>query len=223
MIVNKYTKKIHEKYPDFTVALGNEIYLIDERKTGLRKYYHFILIAKDRIGYRGITELSSIAWLNSYVDRRMERVPLLKSELKDVMTKFKGHIIGTTACIGSELGQTILNLETSEKTKDQEGIIQYHNQIVDYMKFCIDVFGKDNFYIECAPATSKDQITVNKRLLRIAESFGVNMCVATDAHYPTKADRFIHKAYLNSKNGEREVDDFYEFTYLMDESETRKL
>ena len=223
MIVNKYTKKIHEKYPDFTVALGNEIYLIDERKTGLRKYYHFILIAKDRIGYRGITELSSIAWLNSYVDRRMERVPLLKSELKDVMTKFKGHIIGTTACIGSELGQTILNLETSEKTKDQEGIIQYHNQIVDYMKFCIDVFGKDNFYIECAPATSKDQITVNKRLLKIAKSFGVNMCVATDAHYPTKVDRFIHKAYLNSKNGEREVDDFYEFTYLMDESETRKL
>ena len=27
--VNQYAKKIKENYPDFTIALGNEIYLID--------------------------------------------------------------------------------------------------------------------------------------------------------------------------------------------------
>ena len=42
------------------------------------------------------------------------------------------------------------------------------------------------------------------------------MVVGTDAHYLTKEDRPIHKAYLNSKEGDREVDSFYEFTYLMD-------
>lgn len=222
MIVNKYAKKIKETNPDFTIALGNEIYLTDTRDMG-QKYYHFILIAKDEIGYRGLKELSSIAWMNSYYDRRMERVPLLKSELKDVMARFKGHIIATTACIGGELGQSILNLAKAERTEDTLEIRKYHNQIVNLITYCIDIFGKDDFYIECAPANNADQIIANKRMLSISEAFDVKMCIGTDAHYLTKEDRYVHKAYLNSKGGEREVDSFYEFTYLMDEQETREL
>lgn len=222
MAVNKYAKKIKESNPDFVIALGNEIYLTDTRDLGQR-YYHFILLAKDEIGYRGLKELSSIAWMNGYYDRRMERVPLLKSELKDVMQRFKGHIIGTTACIGGELGSTILNLESCEKVNDIANAQRYHKQIVDFMTFCIDVFGHDDFYIECAPAAYEDQIIANKRMLKISEAFDVNMCIGTDAHYLTKEDRYIHKAYLNSKGGEREVDSFYEFTRLMDENETREL
>lgn len=222
MRVNKYAKKIKETNPSFVIALGNEIYLTDTRDLGQR-YYHFILIAKDEIGYRGLKELSSIAWMNGYYDRRMERVPLLKSELKDVMQRFKGHIIGTTACIGGELGQSILNLNNCEEIKDEVNAKRYHQQIVDFITFCIDVFGQDDFYIECAPASYPDQIIANKRMLKIAEAFSVNMCIGTDAHYLTKEDRYVHKAYLNSKGGEREVDSFYEFTRLMDETETREL
>lgn len=39
--------------------------------------------------------------------------------------------------------------------------------------------------------------------------------VTTDAHYYTADKRQIHKAFLNSKDGDREVDDFYATTYLM--------
>lgn len=217
--VNKYAKKLRETNPDFTVALGNEIYLTDTRDMGQR-YYHFILIAKDALGYRGLKELSSIAWINSYYDRRMERVPLLKQELKDIMPKYKGHIIATTACVGGELGQAILGLNACEEVRDEENAVRYHNQIIDFMKYCIDVFGKDDFYIECQPATYEDQVIVNKRALKIANSFGVKMCIGTDAHYLAKEDRYIHKSYLNSKGGEREVDSFYEFTYVMTVQET---
>ena len=49
------------------------------------------------------------------------------------------------------------------------------------------------------------------------------MVVGTDAHYLTKDYRPIHKAYLNSKEGDREVDAFYEFTYLMDYDEVTVL
>lgn len=45
------------------------------------------------------------------------------------------------------------------------------------------------------------------------------MVIGTDAHYLTAADRPIHKAYLNSKEGEREIDSFYKFTYLMSSDE----
>ena len=221
MEVNQYAKELREKNPDFTIALGNEIYLTDTRDRGQR-YYHFILIAKDAIGHRQLRELSTIAWKNSYVDRKMERVPLLKSELKEIVSKNKGHLIATTACIGGELGTEILKAEEAEAAKDQDTAYQHLQKIYDLITFCIDLFG-DDFYIECAPSTKDDQIRVNKRSKRIAEAFNLKMVVGTDSHYLTKAERQVHKAYLNSKEGEREVDDFYEFSRLMDSDEIFEL
>ena len=87
VILDKLAAKIAETHPDFRIALGNEIYLVDKREMG-QKYYHFILIAKDEIGNRAIRELSSTAWYHSYVDRGLERVPTLKSELVDLMQKY---------------------------------------------------------------------------------------------------------------------------------------
>ena len=188
-----------------------------------QKYYHFILLAKDNIGYRALKELSSIAWMNSYYDRRLERVPTLKSELANIMKNYKGHVIATTACIGGELGVSILNLTACEEVNDNNNAQRYHNQIVDFIKFCINVFGEDDFYIEAAPAASPEQIVVNKRLWSIAHAFNIKMCVGNDAHYLTKEDRYVHKAYLKSKDGEREVDSFYEFCYLKTEDEARAI
>ena len=119
MEVNQYAKKIKEKHPDFVIALGNEIYLTDTRDRG-QKYYHFILIAKDAEGHKALREMSTQAWRNSYVDRKLERVPLLKSELTDIMSRYRGHVIATTACIGGELGTEILLAEEAEAVRDYD-------------------------------------------------------------------------------------------------------
>ena len=42
------------------------------------------------------------------------------------------------------------------------------NQIVEYMQFMDELFG-DDFYIEVAPAASKDQIIANNKLVQILE------------------------------------------------------
>ena len=217
--VNRYAKKLYEENPniDFTIGLGNEIYLTDTR-TPKQKYFHFILIAKDALGYRGIRELSSIAWLHSYKTGKMERVPLLKEELKEIMPKYKGHIIATTACIGGELGSNLLSLYKKEKTLE-EVVFNIHS----FISFCIKVFGRDDFYIECSPSNEIEQIFVNKNAYRISKKYDLKMSIGNDAHYLTKEDRPIHKAYLNSKEGEREVDAFYKFTYLKDQNEVIEL
>lgn len=223
VMVNKFAKELQETNPEFTVALGNEIYLTETRDKG-QKYYHFILIAKDAIGYRALKELSSIAWINSYYDRGLERVPLLRDELSRVMKNYKGHVIATTACIGGELGQLTLKMTAAEQSPGAEKQAkEFHERIVDFLEFCINVFGKENFYIECAPSSYPEQITVNKRILKIAKAFGLKMCVGTDAHYYTTEDRYVHKSYLNSKEGDREVDAFYEFARLMNEDEVIEL
>ena len=221
MIVNKYAKEIKEKYPDFTIALGNEIYLTDTRESG-QKYYHFILLAKDELGYKALKELSSTAWYNVYTDRRMERVPTLKQELSHVMLKYKGHVIATTACMGGELSTNLYGMALAQIAGDNKTAQFYYNNACNFINYCITTFGKDDFYIECAPSTKSDQVTTNRKLLGVAKAYGLKMVVGTDAHYLKKEDRFVHKSYLNSKGGEREVDDFYEFTYLQSPEEVRK-
>ena len=221
MEVNQFMKKFNQEHPDFTVALGNEIYLTDTRESG-QKYWHFILIAKDEIGHKGLRELSSQAWRNSYVDRRMERVPILKTEVEEIMLRYRGHILATTACMGGELSTNAYAMAIAQNKNDITEAQYHYEQIQNFMEWCLQVFGTD-FYIECAPSARKDQITTNKKLLGIAQAYGVPIVVGTDAHYMTEADRSIHKAYLNSKDGEREVDDFYEFARLMTPEECRTL
>lgn len=216
----KLEKELKEngKLPeDFKLGLGNEIYLTDTRDKS-QKYFHFILIAKDTIGHRALRELSSTAWYNSYYDRGMERVPVLKSELAEIMKKYPGHLIGATACLGGELATLTHQLIKVEKSRNEDEINSIKHQIVDFLGFCKDLFGED-FYIEIAPAKSKDQVLFNERVKGIAAGLGFKMIIGTDAHYLTSKDRSVHKAYLNSKDGEREIDDFYYYSHLMNNEE----
>lgn len=216
--VVQIAKDLRETNPDFRVALGNEIYLTETRDKS-QKYFHFILIAKDAVGHRVLRELSSTAWYNSYHDRGMERVPTLKSELRELMSKYKGHVIGSTACLGGELSQLVLELIALEsENKPIQEINMVKGKIVGFIQEMKDIFG-DDFYVEVAPGTGIEQVSVNKRMKQIAKAVGAKMVFGTDSHYLTKADRFVHKAYLNSKDGEREVDDFYEFSFLMSQDE----
>ena len=122
---------------------------------------------------------------------------------------------------GGELSVNTLNLIHAEKTGDKENAILAHNNIVNFILWCKEIFGED-FYIECAPGGSKDQIEVNSRLVNIAAAFNVKMVVGSDAHYLKKEDRYVHEAYLNSKGGEREVASFYEYAYLQSNEEEKE-
>ena len=111
--------KLQKENPDFKIAIGNEIYLTDTRNKNI-KYYHFILIAKDAIGHKQLRHLSSIAWMNSYWDRNMERVPTLKSELAAVVKKDPGHLIATSVCLGGELSSWVVEMESGGDCVDVE-------------------------------------------------------------------------------------------------------
>ena len=43
--------KLQKENPDFKIAIGNEIYLTETRDKN-QKYYHYILIAKDKEGFK---------------------------------------------------------------------------------------------------------------------------------------------------------------------------
>ncbi len=216
--VEKIYKKIKKDHPDFKVILGNEIYLC---RNGLNannynreydRYYHFVLLAKDAIGHKQIREISTRAWRRSYMARGMRRVPTYYQDLIDIIRANPGHVIGTTACLGGALPTQLLKYRQTKNEELYEKIIAWCEQ----MEW---IFGEGNFYLELQPAANAEQKYVNRALLDIAKNYHFPYIITTDTHYLKKEDKPIHKAYLNSQNGDREVDDFYATTYLMNTEE----
>ena len=220
MELNLYQEEIQKENPDFKIALGNEIYLCPNREMG-QEYYHFILIAKNKTGHRALRELSSRAWMNSYYDRRMERVVTLYEDLAEIVNKYPNSLIATTACLGGQLSTHAVNYSKANNIGDIKTANVEYSNIVNFVLWCIQLFG-DDFYIECAPSCSPDQLIANKQLAKIAEAMHVKMVMGTDAHFLKKEDRYVHKAYLTSQDGEREVDAFYEYSYLQTEDEIKE-
>lgn len=214
--VEKYYNKIKKDHPNFKVILGNEIYLCRNGLNGQNfipkqdRYYHFILLAKDAIGHKQIREISTRAWQRSYMSRGMRRVPTYYQDLFDIIGENPGHVIASTACLGGCLPTQILRAQ-----QDNSLVPKIYN----WIKQINELFGQGNFFLEMQPSNNKDQITVNKQLYLLSKELNIPLIITTDSHYLTKEDRPIHKAYLNSQNGEREVDDFYATTYMMDTSE----
>ena len=46
--------------------------------------------------------------------------------------------------------------------------------------------------------------------------------VANDTHYARPEDRDVHRVFLNSKEGDREVDEFYYYCYMHSTDEMKK-
>lgn len=221
---------------DFKLGLGNEIYLIDNLEdvkenyeSGVTKFWHFILIAKNAKGYEQIKRISSeSAWKNWYRQGKTERVPTIKSELEEIIGDEKGNIIATSACLGGELANHVLSYF-------RDGNMKAKRKIHNFMQWGIEVFGKENFFIELQPTLEKPQgdilethpqITFNQNAIKIAKAYGVGYTIATDSHYLKKEHRMVHEAYLKAdenNNSNRELGDFYATTYMMNLEELHDL
>lgn len=171
-------------------------------------------MAKNEEGHRQIREISARAWKRSWKTGKMRRRPTYYQDLIDIIYPNQGNVIASSACLGSWLATQCLRLaEEPDEALRQE--------ITSWLNSMVRLFGKGNFYIELQPPAKKDneQYKANAVLLQFAKELDIPWIVTTDSHYLTKADRPIHKAYLTSQEGEREVDSFYATTYLMSTEE----
>ena len=216
----KYYKKIKEKHPDFKLIRGNEIYLTRNGLTAKNfnkekdRYFHFILLAKDLEGYKQICQLSTRAWQRSYMSRRQRRRPTYYQDLKDIVKPNQGHLIASSACLGSQLDKFLLRYMDTE---DEE----YFKTAKKWCLYIEDIFGHGNFYLELQPSNNKEQIFVNNKLIQIANDLKIPYIITTDSHYGRPEDAPIHEAFLNAQEGDREVKSFYASTYMMKDEEVR--
>lgn len=212
----KYYNSIARDHP-FILALGNEIYLMEREWDEANReipntypYYHFVLTALDTEGHKQLRELSTRAWKRAWKQGKIYRRPTYYDDLEEVISKNQGHVIASTACLGSRIDKLLLENDIDAVDLEVERLAK--------------IFGQGNLYLECQPAKKKgtDQDKVNNLLWQTAEYHKIPIIPSTDSHYLSKDDAWIHKIYLQSQEGDREVDDFYATAYLMSPDELRE-
>lgn len=130
--------------------------------------------------------------------------------LNDTTHSFKCENVIVHNCLGGCLPTQLLRAKTEPELLPK---------IYNWISQLDNLFGHGNFFFEMQPSHNKDQIYVNQRLFELSEELDIPYIITTDSHYLKKEDRAVHKAYLNAQNGDREVDDFYASTYMMNTEE----
>jgi DNA polymerase-3 subunit alpha len=218
----KYYDSMQKDRP-FKLALGNEIYLMSEEEDKNNReninhtpYYHFILTALDTEGHKQIRKLSTKAWLRAYTYKGIMRRPTYYSDLKEIIVPNRGHVIASSACLGSYLDKLIL---AWKQNNDENAEIKARQ----FIRWCEYIFGKGNFFLEIQPCNqdNKEQQIVNTTLSDFGKEYSIPLIVTTDSHYLSKDTAFIHETFLKSKDGDREVSEFYATAYMMAADELR--
>ena len=174
------------KYADIKPIIGVESYqTVWGRPMGGREAqvdrenYHLLLLAKNMTGYRNLLKICSQSHLNGYYYRpRIDH---------DFLANHAEGLIATTGCMGAEVPQLI------HQGKEKEAY--------ERLGWYVDLFGKENFFIELQEHSIPDLVPINKTLVPWAEKFGINLLATNDVHYVREQDGGPHDVLLCVQTG----------------------
>ncbi|HET6280336.1 MAG TPA: DNA polymerase III subunit alpha [Polyangia bacterium] len=163
--------KAHGVKPIF----GCETYVAPDRldKTE-RRSNHLILLAKDNVGWKNLSHLNSMGYLEGfYYNPRID---------KKLLREHSQGLIGLSACLGGEVAQTLM----------RRGAEAAENAAREFE----DIFGKGNFYLEMQPNGLEEQEKVNGHLVEMSQRTGIPLVATNDCHYLNKADARAHEILM---------------------------
>ena len=166
------------KKEDKAVNAEGRTYVID------RSGWHLILLAKNMEGYHNLCRLVS----HGYMSDAFYHTPRIDKEL---LEKWHEGIICSSACLGGELPQKVLDGLAKNDFSEAEETIQWFKNL----------FGED-YYIELQrhetqkPGGDQDvyerQKQVNPVLIELARKHGVKIIATNDSHFVNEEDAEAH-------------------------------
>ena len=147
---------------------GCEVYLTtgSHFEKNNRGMFHLILLAENEVGYHNLMKIVSIGQVEGfYYKPRID---------KDVLRAHSEGLICLSACVAGELPVLILqdNLEGARRC------------IQEY----IDIFGKDNYFLEIQDHDLPEEHKVTAGLKQLAQEFGLGLVATNDLHYVRRED-----------------------------------
>ena len=160
--------------------VGNEMYIVNEppgSKKRCRKYHQVVLVKNDR-GYKNLVKLTTISHLQGVTGSGLFARPCIT---KDALAQYKEGLIVTSACLGGEVPQAILQKRPDAARK----VARWYQE----------VFG-DDYYIEIQDHGSIEDRIVNIELVKIARELGIKIVATNDSHFISCNDVEAHDALL---------------------------
>ncbi len=178
--------------------IGCEIYITQNSRfqvpPGREKLYHLILLAENNEGYHNLVKICSRAWTEGFHNKpRADH---------DLLRKYHKGLIALSACVGGELPQAILS-----------GDMDKAHEVI---KFYIDTFGRDNYFIELQNHRLPEEARVRPVLADLAKEYGLGLVATNDFHYVRKADAASQEIKLCISTG-KTLDDPEHFHFANDE------
>ena len=183
--------------------IGCEVYVAPQHRS-LReevngvKYYHLILLAENNQGYHNLIKLISRANTEGfYYKPRVD---------KELLRQYHGGLIALSACVAGEIPCAILNTNGLDNLSRADAIIREY----------IDIFGRDNFFLEIQNHGLKDEKIVVPALIKLARQNDLGLVVTNDVHYVERADSNVHDILICIQTN-KTVDDPTRMRYQSDD------
>lgn len=167
--------------------IGCEFYMVHDRfeksfgQGKKDKRYHQLLLAKNEAGYKNLSKLCSLG----YLEGLYSKYPRID---KSLLKQHSEGLIATSCCIGAEIPQAILFKGEDEA---ERLFVEWH-----------ELFG-DDFYVELQrhglkniDNTGVSQEDINQVLIRFARKYKVSIIATNDTHYIDQQDANAHDILL---------------------------
>ncbi len=169
--------------------IGCEVYVAPrsrfDKESGIdNKYSHLILLAKNEVGYKNLTNLVSMGFTEGYYYK--PRIDL------EILEKYHEGLICLSACLAGSVNKAILKNDIEEAKR----IALWHKNL----------FGED-YYLEVQPNGLPEQVLANQKLIELSKELDIPLVATNDSHYLKKEDAYIHEVLLCIQTGKKMNDE----------------
>jgi len=152
-------------------VIGCEVYLaprsrLDKNYVNNEWHSHLILLCENMEGYRNLIHMVSLSFSEGFYMKPRIDMELLRAH--------SSGLICLSACLAGAIPRAITN---GEMNRARELCTEF-----------VDIFGRDNFFLEIQDHGIREQKRVNEGLYTLADEFGLGLVATNDAHYLARDD-----------------------------------
>ena len=163
--------------------IGCEVYVAPRERTGREygvdnQYTHLILLCKNETGYRNLSYLVSMGFVEGfYVKPRIDW---------GLLHEHAEGLVCLSGCLAGDIPQKIVSGQYDKAKEKAEELAA--------------LFGED-FYLEIQKHGIPDEDTAARGILRIHDETGIPIVVTNDAHYINKQDAYYQDVLMCIQTG----------------------
>ncbi len=161
-------------------VIGSELYVCDDRSVQKKGNAHLTVLAGTNEGYGNLIKLSSLGYLEGYYYR-----PRVDWEL---LERYSKGLIVLSGCLSGRVCKALEENRPADAEAELDRLVQ--------------IFGRDNVYVELQNAGLEVQQRINPNLVELARAKKMPLVATGDVHYLRREDALPHEALLCIQSGD---------------------